>query len=111
MQNFPLNLLTFPMWWYTVGSKILWSWNKRQWHFGLHKTGLLLFSRHMGEPLYGDYTKSGRVLSFFLRLFLLFFKLIALSFRLIFLAIIDVLFVLVLPAIISMVIVQIFQNA
>jgi len=106
MNNFPLNLLTFPFWWYAVGLPLVWSWTKRQFVFGLHKTGLLVFVRHLKEPLYGDYTKAGIFLSFPLRMILLSYKLIALLIRLLVVALLDALFILILPGVIVLIILQ-----
>lgn len=72
----------------------------------MHKTGLLIFARHLKEPLYGDYTKAGIVMSFFLRIFLLVYKLLVLGVRLLIVALLDVLFILLLPGILTMIIFQ-----
>jgi hypothetical protein len=106
MPNFPLNLLTFPWWWYSVGWSLVKTWTKREYFFGLHKTGLLIFARHLNEPLYGDYTKSGVVFSFFLRIFILIYKLLAFALRLIFVALADLLYLLFLPALLVIIIFQ-----
>jgi len=111
MQNFPLNLLTLPVWWYTTGLKLAWRWYKKRTNFTLQSTGLVLFARHMNEPLYQDYTKSGRILSFFLRVAVLFYKALfsALSFfvyGLLFLA-----YLCLLPAAVIMIIFQLLNYA
>lgn len=70
-NSVPLNILTFPIWWYAVGAQTVWRWfflfTRRQFT----RSGLVLFFRHMREPLYGDYTRSGILISFFLRVVLL----------------------------------------
>jgi hypothetical protein len=111
MENFPLNLLTFPFWWYAVGGRILWQWYKRQFYFGLHKTGLLFFARHMNEPLYGDYSKTGIILSFFIRIFILIYKTIVFLLRLAVITALSLLFLSLLPVILIMIIFQLLHYA
>jgi hypothetical protein len=111
MENFPLNLLSFPLWWYAVGGQIIWQWYKRQYYFGLHKTGLLLFARHMNEPLYGDYSKTGIVLSFFIRIFILIYKIIVFLLRLVVVTLLALLFLAWLPGVLIMIIFQLFHYA
>lgn len=106
MQNFPLNLLTLPYWWYTTGAAILFSWNKRKYHYYLQKTGLVALARHFGEPLYKDYTRSGMVISFFIRIFLLAAKSVIFAVKLLFLAIFDLFYFFILPFIVAMIIFQ-----
>ncbi len=108
METFPLNLLTFPLWWYAGGGQILWQWYKRQYFFGLHKTGLLLFWRHMNEPLYGDYSKTGIILSFFIRIFILIFKTAVFILRLSIVTLAALIFLIWLPLVLIMVISQLF---
>ncbi|MBL8029634.1 MAG: hypothetical protein JNN11_00050 [Candidatus Doudnabacteria bacterium] len=81
MQNFPLNILSLPVWWYSIGLKIALKNAEQNFSFGVKKSGIILFARHIGEPLYGDYTRTGRIVSFFLRLALTFFKLASISLR------------------------------
>lgn len=104
MGNLSLNLITFPLWWYTTGWQIIWRWNKQQIFFGVHETGIFLFARHFKEPLYGDYTKSGRLLGFFFRFILLILKSVLLFLRIILLVIADAAYFGILPLILSLII-------
>jgi hypothetical protein len=79
MPDTKLQLILFPLWWYTTGIRLLWQWVKKRFGYRLHGSGFTLFVRHLAEPLYGDYTRSGRLISLFLRLFLLLFKTLALG--------------------------------
>ncbi len=81
-QTFQLNLFTFPIWWYTVGFPLVFSCAKNNFHYGVKSSGFSLFIRYMNAPLYGDYTRSGRIISFLLRIVLLAAKVGALGFRL-----------------------------
>ena len=96
-RKLQLNPVTFPLWWYTTGFGIMWQWAVRQFRYGLKTTSLMLFLRHMRHPLYGDYTRSGRIISFFLRVVLLFIKLIFLGVRILFLAIVLSVYIIILP--------------
>jgi hypothetical protein len=106
MGNLSLNIFTFPLWWYTTGVYLVWVWFKRQVYFGLHNTGILVFAKHIREPLYGDYTRTGIILSFFLRLIILFYKLLVFCLRIIFLLAIFLIYLLALPVSLTMVLVQ-----
>lgn len=107
MNNFRLNLLTLPFWWYTAGWQIIWSWNKRQFALGLRQTGLSLFIHHLREPLYGDYTRSGILLGIFFRFVLLIIKLLLLLVRLVLLALATAVYLGLLPGVLTLVIYQI----
>ena len=63
--------IAFPLWWYGEGFVIAWRHTLARFQYVLRSTGLLIFLRNMGQPLYGDYTRSGRIISFFIRIVLL----------------------------------------
>ena len=107
MNDISLNILTFPLWWYTTGFSSYISWAKKRYHYHIQKTGLLVFARHIKEPLYGDYTKSGIIISFFARIILLVFKLLFFAVYLLFLCLLGFLYLLLLPLTVTMVAVQI----
>jgi hypothetical protein len=106
MNTLPLNLLTFPLWWYTTGTGLVWAWAKLQAIFGLRKTGLLLFARHWKEPLYGDYTKAGIIFSFFLRIFILLYKLLMFIIRVVIITVMVIAYLLLLPFCLVMIFMQ-----
>lgn len=110
MGNLPLNIFTFPLWWYTTGTWEVWQWVRRQYLYSLHQTGILLFSKHMGEPLYGDYTKSGIVFSFFLRIFILIYKLFVFAARMAVVLSLFLFYLALLPAALIMIIYQFFPK-
>jgi hypothetical protein len=110
MQNFPLNILTFPFWWYTVGFGLVWRRFKATYFYGLQSTGLLVFARHLREPLYGDYTRSGIIISFFSRIVLLAFKLLLFSLRMSAATVLFLLYLLVLPFVIIMIVFQLMPS-
>jgi hypothetical protein len=107
MNNLSLNILTFPWWWYTTGFNLVRAWAKREFFLSLHQTGLLIFAKHLKEPLYGDYTKTGIIFGFFLRLVLLFYKIIVFFIRMSLVTILALLYLLLLPGVLFMIIFQI----
>jgi len=62
------DILYFPLWWYSQGLKktALGFWEQlKSMARGL---ALPVLARHLLKPMYGDYTRSGRVISFFMRI-------------------------------------------
>lgn len=70
-----LSPVAFPIWWYSEGVSMAWHHLQINIHQTIRSTGLVIFLKNMFQPLYGDYTRSGRAISFFLRCFLLIFVL------------------------------------
>src|SRR3989338_7776214 len=108
MNNSTFNIFFLPVWWYGEGLTLAWRHTKNKWGIVLRSTGLIIFLRNMTQPLYGDYTKSGRAISFFLRIFLLIFILFWTLLRLVFVLVSFFVHLLALPAIIIMIIYQLF---
>tara|TARA_Y100000310_G_C20062975_1_gene525831 strand:+ start:139 stop:516 length:378 start_codon:yes stop_codon:yes gene_type:complete len=79
-----LEILYFPIWWYSKGLKrtVLYSWRGiKNTNFNL---GLVIMFKHIFKPMYGQYDRAGRIISFFMRLVLLIVKLITFIFFVIF---------------------------
>lgn len=108
MNTTTFNILTFPIWWYGEGLSLAWGHAKSQWGIILRSTGLLIFLRNMAQPLYGDYTRSGRIISFFLRIFLLIFILVWTSLRLTVTLVAFLMHIFALPLVVVMIIYQLF---
>ncbi len=108
MENYQLNLLTFPAWWYTRGLCTVWTWAKNRARYDLRATGLALFSRHLAEPLFGDYTRSGRLVGFFLRLAIIIYKVLMLAIRVILIGAVLLFYLVAIPLVIIMIINQLF---
>lgn len=96
-QTVQLNFLTFPVWWYVIGLPLLLDWCKRSFQYSVKRSGFRLFLRYMNAPLYGDYTRSGRIISFLLRVVLLFGKVAWLGIKWIGLAIVVLVYISILP--------------
>ncbi len=106
MQDTKVQLMLLPVWWYTTGVILMWQWVKRRIAYRLRAMGLVLFMRHLSEPLYGDYTRSGRLISFFLRIALLIGKFIWLGLYCALLIFVMALYLAIIPLSIVMILYQ-----
>lgn len=82
------------------------AWIKKRLAMGLHNSGLLVFAGHMKEPLYRDYTRSGVLLGYIIRLIVLFYKALIFGLKSLVLLLVLALYFLLMPALIIMVIFQ-----
>ncbi len=73
-------LLYFPVWWYSHGLVLTWRSLFGQWLRLLNRLSLPILLKTMGRPMYGDYTRSGRIISFFFRILLVVSKSLVLGF-------------------------------
>lgn len=64
-------LLYFPVWWYSHGLALTARKLLNSWLGMSHHLSLVILLRTMGKPMYGDYTRSGKIISFFFRLLIL----------------------------------------
>ena len=108
MNEVPLNILTFPIWWYTDGAGLIWRISKRKLALAIRTSGLGIFARHLTEPIYGDYTRTGRIVSFFLRIVLLVAKFIFLLIRFAVIIFFYVCYLAILPVSLIMIVYQFF---
>ncbi len=69
-----LDILRFPIWWYTAGVKRAWKFFIRQSKVGLQAVALKIWFKNLFRPMFGDYSRSGRLISFFVRLVEIFFR-------------------------------------
>lgn len=69
------NIIYFPVWWYSKGLR------KRFLGFingisrSSHDLALKIMFKYLFKPMFGERSKSGRIISFFMRLILLFWRL------------------------------------
>jgi len=63
-----LDFLYFPIWWYSRGLLNILKWTGRNIKMGAKSLGLGIQLRYLFKPMYGDYSKTGRLISFFARL-------------------------------------------
>ena len=108
MNETKLQPYNFPLWWYGPGLAVVWRWVKERISYRLRSTGFMLFIRHLRDPLYGDYTRAGRIISFFLRIVLLGFKLFWIGINCLALGFILLLYILLPAMIIVEILYQVF---
>lgn len=76
ISEFLLDVVRWPVWWYSGGLRLVGGWCWRSFGETRWRLGIALFTRHLFTPMYGDYTREGRVISVFIRLFILLAKLV-----------------------------------
>lgn len=109
MNNQPLSIFGFPVWWYSEGLQLAWSHTKERYRYVMRSTGLVIFLKNITQPLYGDTTREGRAISAFIRVILLFFIIIWTAVRLAYVLALFMLHLLALPFVIIMIVYQLFS--
>ena len=74
------DILYFPIWWYTKGLVRITSYCAEKLVGAARRLALRIWLKHMFTPMYGDYTKEGRIISFLMRIIVLIFKLVMILF-------------------------------
>ena len=72
------DILRFPIWWYTTGTVQAARFFVYELRAITDRLSIRILLRNFFKPMYGDYTRSGRIISFFMRLFVFVFRLIGL---------------------------------
>jgi hypothetical protein len=67
-----LDAITFPWWWYTRGLKRVLGWGGRTLKGWERAVGLRLWLKNLFVPMFGQTDWQGRIISFFMRLAVLF---------------------------------------
>ncbi len=78
LKEFVGDVLYWPVWWYSRGLIHLVNSLVRSWLRLVDHLSLVILFRTIGKPMYGDYTRSGKVISFFFRIFLIVTRLVVL---------------------------------
>lgn len=63
-----IDVLRFPVWWYSTGTVNVFRRIGHEIADWGARLSLRILLRNMFKPMYGDYTRSGRAISFFMRL-------------------------------------------
>ncbi len=72
------DIIYFPVWWYSKGLVKAAIFCLQSARFHIHRRlALGIWLRNMFKPMYGDYTREGRIISIFMRMVVLVYKLIA----------------------------------
>lgn len=72
-------LLYFPVWWYTRGLAGTARSLVNRWYGLLNRLSLVILLRNMGKPMYGDYTRTGKIISFVFRVILVVVRLVIIA--------------------------------
>ena len=64
-------VIAFPIWWYTFGLKIMLQWLGRSIKLVNQYTAVSVWIKNLFVPMYGETGFAGRVISFFIRLFMI----------------------------------------
>jgi hypothetical protein len=62
------DVLRFPLWWYQHGVVAGFRWWVQQLEGGEARLALIVLMKNLGRPMFGDYTREGRAISFGVRL-------------------------------------------
>jgi hypothetical protein len=105
-QETIFDILSWPIWWYSTGLKLAFARMKDTISQGNEELALSIWLKNIFKPMFGQYDWQGRIISFFMRLAQIIFRLIIFCFWIIF-SLIIFLFWLVLPLLLLS---QIFMN-
>jgi len=61
-------IIKFPLWWYVDGLQLILEKAQHSAKFYSSWTGLGVWSKNLTVPMYGDTSRTGRIISFFVRL-------------------------------------------
>ena len=64
-------VIAFPIWWYTFGLKIMLDWLGRSFKTVNQYTAVSVWIKNLFVPMYGETGFAGRIISFFIRLFMI----------------------------------------
>lgn len=64
-----LDILYFPLWWYSKGLVLAVRWMMREVHDAENFMGLGIWIKNIFRPMFGQYDFGSRIISFFMRFF------------------------------------------
>lgn len=71
--EFVWGILYFPLWWYSTGTKKMLFFITREIAELAHSLNLKILLKSLFKPMFGDYSREGRLISIFVRFFHLIF--------------------------------------
>jgi len=102
------DVVRFPVWWYSVGTLNVFRFVRWELLSVADRLSIKILFRNLLKPMYGDTTRSGRIISLIMRLLVFVFRFFGLVVWTVVLALAVVAWLAVLPAIGYQLIVQIF---
>ncbi|MDP2685353.1 MAG: hypothetical protein Q8P20_10065 [bacterium] len=104
------DVIYFPIWWYSKGLMGIINYCLESATFHVNRRMALgIWMKNMFKPMYGDYTREGRIISIFMRFFVLIWKMIGTVLWLVFLFVIFILWIILPLLIIYFILYQIFD--
>ncbi|MFA5070695.1 MAG: hypothetical protein WC528_05450 [Patescibacteria group bacterium] len=76
LKELVFDVVYFPVWWYTAGLKKAGLFFVNEVLSWSNRLSLKILFMNLLKPMYGDYSRSGRIISFFLRIIVFFYKLV-----------------------------------
>src|SRR3989338_9000983 len=73
------DIVRFPVWWYTSGMIRTWSIFISSLRDANESLGATLWAKNILQPMFAQYDLSGRIISFFMRLFQIIIRFLALA--------------------------------
>lgn len=96
----------FPLWWYTTGTVNAARFLRQELVAVTDRLSIPILFRNLLKPMYGDYSRSGRIISLFMRLIVFAFRALGLAIWTAVLLAAFLLWLLVLPMIVFQIILQ-----
>jgi len=93
------DFLYFPIWWYSEGLLKTAKWWLKKNKQTNKRLGLTIWLKHLFVPMYGEYNLWGRIISFFVRMVVLIFRLIIFIILFTFFSIIFIFYFISLPGV------------
>ncbi len=94
-----LDVVRFPVWWYTRGLVKAFGWYNDEVRYASDRLALLVLLKNMGRPMFGDYSKEGRLISLGVRFVQLIVSLILFVLWTLWYTLLILVYVLLLPAV------------
>ncbi len=73
------DVIRFPFWWYTGGTANAARFVYQEFLSVVERLSIPILIRNLFKPMYGDYSKSGRIISFFVRIIVFAFRFVGLA--------------------------------
>lgn len=65
------DIVRFPLWWYGAGGRRVFTWYGESILYMVERLAFIVLLKNLATPMFGDYSRQGRAISFGVRLMLL----------------------------------------
>lgn len=101
------DVIRFPVWWYTTGTANAVKFVLGELQSVMDRLSIRILFRNLLKPMYGDTTRSGRIISLFMRLLVFVFRMIGLAIWSVVLLLAFVFWLAIMPLIVWQIVMQI----